>query len=124
MTGVTPAAGSSGNPVSVAPTATFSQPVTARHGVVHGDGLGRDRGRRLGELQRRSDTVATFTPASSLAAGTSYTATVSGAQNDSGTPMSSPFSWSFSTAAAAQCPCSIWQGAAPSGAADEADTAR
>ena len=39
-----------------------------------------------------ANTVATFTPTSSLAAGTTYTATVSGAQNTSGTPMASPFS--------------------------------
>jgi hypothetical protein len=36
--------------------------------------------------------------------------------------MSSPFSWSFTTGAVAQCPCSIWQDAAPSGAVDAADT--
>jgi hypothetical protein len=36
--------------------------------------------------------------------------------------MASPFSWSFSTGGVAQCPCSIWQDAAPSGAADAADT--
>src|SRR5262249_36675779 len=59
---------------------------------------------------------------SSLAASTTYTATVSGAQNTSGTPMSSPFTWSFSTGTVAQCPCSIWQNAAPSGAVDAADT--
>jgi hypothetical protein len=121
VTGVTPGAGSTGNPVSVAPTATFSQAVvsstvsftvkdsagTAVAGSVSFNGAG---------------TVATFTPSSSLAASTTYTATVSGAQNSSGTPMSSPFSWSFSTGAVAQCPCSIWQNAAPSGAVDAADT--
>src|SRR5260370_23696253 len=36
--------------------------------------------------------------------------------------MSSPFSWSFTTGAVAQCPCSIWQNAAPSGAVDSTDT--
>ena len=61
------------------------------------------------------NTVATFTPTSSLAASTTYTATVSGAQNASGTPMSSPFTWSFTTGAVSQCPCSIWQNAAPVG---------
>jgi hypothetical protein len=66
--------------------------------------------------------VATFTPTSSLAASTTYTATVSGAQNSSGTPMSSPFTWSFTTGAVAQCPCSIWQNGTPSGAVDAADT--
>src|SRR5262249_37609835 len=57
-----------------------------------------------------------------LAAGATYTATVSGAQNASGTPMSGPFTWSFTTGAVGQCPCSIWQNAAPSGAVDAADT--
>ena len=47
---------------------------------------------------------------------------MSGAQNTSGTPMSSPFTWSFTTGAVSQCPCSIWQNAAPSGAVDAADT--
>ena len=51
-----------------------------------------------------ADTVATFTPSSSLAGSTTYTATVSGAQNASGTPMSSPFSWSFTTGAVAHVP--------------------
>src|SRR5262249_16843960 len=51
-----------------------------------------------------------------------YTATVAGAQNPSGVPMSSPFTWSFTTGAVAQCPCSIWQNAAPSGAVDASDT--
>ena len=68
------------------------------------------------------NTVATFTPTSSLAANTTYTATVSGAQNASGTPMTSPFAWTFTTGAASQCPCSVWQNAAPSGAVDATDT--
>jgi hypothetical protein len=66
--------------------------------------------------------VATFTPTNSLAASSTYTATVSGAQNTSGTPMSGPFTWSFTTTAVSQCPCSIWQNAAPSGAVDAADS--
>ena len=36
--------------------------------------------------------------------------------------MSGPFTWSFGTGAVAQCPCSIWQGAAPAGAVEAADT--
>jgi hypothetical protein len=36
--------------------------------------------------------------------------------------MASPFTWSFTTGAVSQCPCSIWQNAAPSGATDAADT--
>ena len=36
--------------------------------------------------------------------------------------MSSPFSWTFTTGAVAQCPCSIWQDGTPTGAVDAADT--
>jgi hypothetical protein len=68
------------------------------------------------------NTVATFTPTNSLTASTTYTATVSGAQNTSGVAMSSPFTWSFTTGTVSQCPCSIWNNAAPSGAVDAADT--
>ena len=94
----------------------------AQHGVVHGEGLGRER-RCAGSVSfNTGNTVATFTPTSSLAASTTYTATVSGAQNTSGTPMSSPFTWNFTTGTPSQCPCSIWQNAAPSGAVDAADT--
>ena len=121
MTTVTPSAGSTGNPVSVAPTATFSQavvPSTVSFTVKDSGG-----NTVAGSVSFNSaNTVATFTPTSSLAASTTYTATVSGAQNTSGTPMSSPFTWSFTTGAVAQCPCSIWQNAAPSGAVDAADT--
>jgi hypothetical protein len=107
--------------VSVAPTATFSQPVTP--GTVSFTVKDPASNTVNGTVSlNAAHTAATFTPASPLTAGTTYTATVSGAQNTSGTPMASPFSWSFSTAATAQCPCSIWQNAAPSGAADAADT--
>jgi len=47
-----------------------------------------------------------------LSSATTYTATVSGAENISGTAMTSPDTWSFTTAQATppagQCPCSIW----------------
>jgi len=117
---VTPAAASTGNPVSVAPTATISQavvPSTVSFTL-------KDSGANAvaGSVSFDSgNTVATFTPTSSLAASTTYTATVSGAQNASGTSMSSPFSWSFSTGAVAQCPCSIWQNGTPTGSADAND---
>jgi hypothetical protein len=121
VTTVTPAAGSTGNPVSVAPTATFSQtvvPSTVSFTVKDSGGSN-----VAGTVSfNNANTVATFMPSSSLAAGTTYTATVSGVQNSSGTPMSSPFTWSFATAAAASCPCSIWNNSTPSGASDAADT--
>ena len=55
----------------------------AGHGVVHGEGLGGNS--VAGSVGfNAADTVATFTPSSSLAGSTTYTATVSGAQNASG----------------------------------------
>jgi hypothetical protein len=121
VTTVTPSAGSTGNPVSVAPTATFSQavvPSTVSFTVKDPGGNA-----VAGSVSfNGGNTVATFTPTNPLAASTTYTATVSGAQNASGTPMSSPFTWSFTTGTPSQCPCSIWQNAAPSGAVDAADT--
>ena len=121
VTSVTPASGSTGNPVSVAPTATFSQPVTPS--TVTFTVKDPANNNVAGAVSFNSaDTVATFTPGSALAASTTYTATVSGAQNSSGTPMTSPFTWSFSTGAVSQCPCSIWQNAAQAGAVDASDT--
>ena len=70
-----------------------------------------------------TDTVATFTPTNQLAGGTTYTATVSGAQDGSGQTMT-PYTYSFTTGAVStgQCPCSIWPDVAPSGAIDSPDT--
>ena len=120
VSGVTPSAGSTGNAVSVAPSATFSQPVTpSTVSFTVKDSAGNSVAGSVGF--NAADTVATFTPSSSLAAGTTYTATVSGAQNASGTPMSSPYSWSFSTGAVAQCPCSIWQNGTPAGSSESND---
>jgi hypothetical protein len=120
VTSVTPSAGATGVPVSVAPSATFSQAVTPS--TVSFTVVDATNSPVAGTVSfNTGNTVATFTPASSLAASTTFTATVSGAQNASGTPMSSPFTWSFTTGAVAQCPCSIWQNAAPSGAVDAAD---
>ena len=119
VTSVTPSSGATGVAVSVAPSATFSQPVTP--GTVSftvKDSGGNSVAGTVGF--NGADTVATFTPTSSLAASTTYTATVSGAQNASGTPMSGPYSWSFTTAGPT-CPCSIWQNGTPTGSIDSND---
>jgi hypothetical protein len=119
VTSATPASGSTGNAVSVAPTATFSQPVTpSTVSFTVQDSGGNNV---AGSVSfNAADTVATFTPNNPLAPGVTYTATVSGAQNASGTPMSGPYSWSFTTAGA-PCPCSIWQDGTPAGAIDSTD---
>ena len=121
VSSVTPDDGSSGIPVSTDPTATFSQAVVP--GTVSFTVTASGGGAVSGSVSfNAGNTVATFTPTNPLAASTAYTATVSGAQNASGTPMSSPFTWSFTTGTPSQCPCSIWQNATPSGAVDAADT--
>jgi Domain of unknown function (DUF4082)/Bacterial Ig-like domain/Fibronectin type III domain/Bacterial Ig domain len=121
VTGVTPSSGATGVAVSIAPTATFNQavvPNTVSFTLKDSGGT-----TVPGSVTfNGANTVATFTPTNSLAASTAYTATVSGARNSSGTPMSSPFSWTFTTGTVSQCPCSIWNNAAPSGAVDAADT--
>jgi len=119
VTSVTPGSGSSGNPVSVAPTATFSQavvPSTVSFTVKNPAG-----NPAAGSVTfNGANTVATFTPTSSLAPNTTYTATVSGAQTSSGATMSSPYSWSFTTAGS-QCPCSIWPNTAQPSVASASD---
>ena len=120
VTSVTPGSGATGVAVSVAPSATFSQPVTpSTVSFTVKDSGGDSVAGTVGFSS--GNTVATFTPSSPLAASTTYTATVSGAQNASGTPMSGPFSWSFSTGAVAQCPCSIWQDGTPTGSSESSD---
>jgi hypothetical protein len=121
VTSVTPAAGATGVAVSTAPTATFSQAVVP--GTVSFT-LKTSGGTSVpGTVSfNAGNTVATFTPTSSLAASTGYTATVSGAQNSSGQTMASPFTWSFTTGAVSQCPCSVWQNGTPTGAVDASDT--
>ncbi len=121
VSSATPAAGSTGVAVSVAPTATFNQavvPNTVSFTVKDSGGNSVPGAVSF----TTGNTVATFTPTSALAASTTYTATVSGAQNSSGQAMSSPFSWSFTTGTVSQCPCSVWQNGTPTGAVDAADT--
>ena len=48
-----------------------------------------------------SNDTATLTPSAALAYDTTYTATVSGATDNNGFPMTAPFSWSFTTDPAA-----------------------
>jgi YVTN family beta-propeller protein len=120
VTDSTPGSGSVGNSVKAAPTATFSQavaPATVSFTV-------QDSGSNTvaGTVSFNTDnTVATFTPANPLAGNTTYTATVSGAQNSSGTAMANPYSWNFTTAGS-QCPCTLWPSTAQPAVASANDT--
>ena len=67
------------------------------------------------------NTVATFTPTSSLAASTTYTATVSGATNTTGQTMASSVHVGLHHRRGDPGPASVWQNGAPAGAVDAAD---
>jgi N,N-dimethylformamidase beta subunit-like, C-terminal/Domain of unknown function (DUF4082)/Bacterial Ig-like domain/Bacterial Ig domain len=125
VSGVTPYPGSSSIPASVAPTVTFSKPVvpsTASFSMT-GPGGAAVAGTTTFDS---TGTVATFTPNASLAADTTYTVTMTGAQDQFGQGMSpATDSYTFTTSKATapgQCPCSIWPDVAPSGASDANDT--
>ena len=120
---VTPYAGSSSNPVSTTPTATFAAPVVPASASFT---LKDPSGNTIPGTTSfdSTDTVATFIPTNQLAAGTAYTATISGAQDQFGQTMT-PETYTFITSKAStpgQCPCSIWPDVTPSGASDGADT--
>ncbi|BCT75478.1 hypothetical protein SCMU_13200 [Sinomonas cyclohexanicum] len=103
VTTVSPTSGATGIPVSTAPSATFNQAVTAPSVTFTlKDGTGANV---TGSTSLSADaTTATFTPSSALSYNMTYTATVSGATNSTGQTMSSPYSWSFTTAAAPPAP--------------------
>ena len=125
LTGVTPYPGSSSNAASVAPTVTFSKSVVPGSASFT---LTDPSGNPVPGTTTFSsaDTTATFTPTSSLAPSITYTATISGAQDNFGqTMMPSTYSFTFTTGKAStpgQCPCTIWPDVPPPGAADAVDT--
>ena len=103
--------------MSTAPTATFCEavvPSSVSFSVTDSNGNSVPGTTTFNS----TDTVATFTPTNSLAADTTYTVTISGAQDSSGETMTSPYTWTFTTSAASsgQCPCSIWPDVTPSNA--------
>ena len=98
VTSAAPVAGSSSNPVSVDPSVTFSESVVASSPsftVTTASGT-----TVPGTASFNSgDTVDTFTPTSALAAGTTYTVTVSGATDAFGQKMTT-YTYTFTTSKA------------------------
>ena len=123
VTSETPAAGATNVAVSTAPTATFNETVqssTISFTLKNSSGT-----TVSGSATYNSTTnVATFTPASALAYNTTYTATISGAKDSVGDPMSSAVSWSFTTAPAAPAfsTISIWPSTAKPTTVTDSDT--
>jgi len=120
VTGSTPGSGSSGNPVTIAPTVTFSQAVVPSSVSFTMKDLGGNAVAGSVSLDS-SDTTATFTPSSALAKNTTYSATVSGAHTIPGGRMSNSYSWTFSTTGS-QCPCTIFSGTVQPAVASSGDT--
>ncbi|HEY2641256.1 MAG TPA: DUF4082 domain-containing protein [Streptosporangiaceae bacterium] len=120
---VTPLAGSTSNPVSVDPTATFSTAMASSTLSFALNGPGGSPVAGSASLNS-ANSVATFTPTSALAANTTYTATVSG-QDIAGQALAAPYTYSFTTSKAfdsgGQCPCAIWPDVAPTAATDAND---
>ncbi len=99
VTSETPAANATNVPVATTVTAPFNEAVQSSTISVT---LKNSSGSTVaGSVSYNSTTnVTTFTPSSALAYNTTYTATVSGAKDSAGDPMTSAVSWSFTTAAA------------------------
>jgi hypothetical protein len=115
-----PSPGATGVAVSSAVSATFNQAVTASSvQFVLKDASGATVAGSVSYSS--STTTATFSPSSALANSTQYTATVSGATNSTGQTMS-PYSWSFTTAPAYTCPCSVFASSSTPATASANDT--
>lgn len=124
VTARSPAAGATGVPTNTTVVATFSEPVQSS--TISMSLRGPNGSSLTGSLSYDATARrATFTPSAALAAGTTYTATVSGAADPSGNVMSA-VSWSFTTAAGTPnpaCPCSIWSSSSTPTTASDPDTA-
>ncbi|WP_229068355.1 DUF4082 domain-containing protein [Actinoplanes sp. DH11] len=105
VTGSSPAAGATGVPAGTTVSATFGEQVQSAALTVS---AGATPVAGTSAYDAASRTL-TFTPAAALAVSTAHTVTVSGARDAAGNVMS-PYTWTFTTAAAggSGCPCSIW----------------
>ncbi len=100
VTGETPANGAKNVAVSSAVTATFNEPIQAS--TINLTMAGSAGNAVAGSVTYNSSTeTATLVPSSALVAGTTYTVTLSGAENNAGMAMSAPVTWSFTTAGVA-----------------------
>jgi hypothetical protein len=127
VTARTPTPGATGVATSATVSATFSEPVQSSTITFGLTGPGGTPVAAATAYDASSRTV-TLTPSAPLATSTSYTASLSGAQDLAGNTMA-PASWSFTTAAApppppppSGCPCSIWSPTATPGTPSDPDT--
>jgi hypothetical protein len=104
VAGTSPGTGATNVRTSSVPTATFSERVSGATGTLSSGGSAVPATVTLDSTGRKL----TLTPSAALAAGTTYTVTVSGAQDAAGNAMTAPYSWSFTTSGADACPCTLY----------------
>ena len=110
VTATTPTTGATSLPVDAAPAVTFSEDVVPASVTVTltGAGVGSVTGSVAYDSGSRT---ATFTPASALQRGVTYTASAS-ASDPAGNALTPAHAWSFTTAqpdpAPGVCPCGLW----------------
>jgi YVTN family beta-propeller protein len=126
VTGRTPASGATGVATSSAVTVTFSEAMDAAS--IGGATFELRNGAALvaASVSYNATTrVATLTPSAALANATTYTATVrggaTGVRDVAGNALAADSTWSFTTAAAGACPCSLWPASAVPANASWAD---
>jgi methionine-rich copper-binding protein CopC len=109
----TPLDGATSVTTSVAPTATFSEPVSSGSIVMTVKASGNAVAGAIS--YDAASRTATFTPGSPLAKNTLYTVSVSAADT-AGNTMANPETWKFTTVqptpAPGVCPCSVWDDSA------------
>jgi hypothetical protein len=101
VTSETPTSGATGVVNSTAVTATFNESVVGSS-ITTSDYVLKDPNNNIVTATvsyTDSNHTATLTPSAPLASSTKYTATISGVKDASGNTMTSPFIWSFTTAA-------------------------
>jgi methionine-rich copper-binding protein CopC len=123
VTSKTPAAGATGVATSTTVTATFNESVVSSSLVFT---LKDASGASVAATLSYNDTThtATLTANAALAAGTTYTATVSGAKDAAGNVMAGSVSWSFTTAAPLPSgTVSVWSNSVTPSVTSESDSA-
>jgi hypothetical protein len=98
VTSTTPAPGTSGVSTKIKPAATFNQAVSASSITFTLKDANNIPVTGTTSYNTSTNTV-TFTPSAALNVSTAYTATVSGATNSTGQTMTTPYTWTFTTAA-------------------------
>ena len=122
VTSVTPSSGATGVAVSAAPSVTFSAAGDAEHGVVHGEGLGREQRGRDGGLQRREHGGDVHADQPAGGQHHLHRDGVGGAECLGHADEQPVLVELHHRRRWPQCPCSIWQDGTPAGAVDATDT--